>query len=70
MLFDHVGVTTTDLASGRALLEGSIGVRAWTADWSFESRSLAFLLDGEKSATNDVSWSPLLRWLLWRELPA
>jgi methylmalonyl-CoA/ethylmalonyl-CoA epimerase len=29
--FDHVGITTSDLASGRALLEGSIGVRSWTA---------------------------------------
>jgi hypothetical protein len=36
MLFDHVGVTTTDLASGRALLEGSIGVRAWTAEFRDE----------------------------------
>jgi methylmalonyl-CoA/ethylmalonyl-CoA epimerase len=36
MKFDHVGVTTTDLASGRALLEGSIGVRAWTAEFRDE----------------------------------
>lgn len=36
MKFDHVGVTTTDLAGGRALLEGSIGVRAWTAEFRDE----------------------------------
>jgi methylmalonyl-CoA/ethylmalonyl-CoA epimerase len=36
MLFDHVGVTTSDLVSGRALLEGSIGVRAWTAEFRDE----------------------------------
>lgn len=33
MRFDHVGVTTTDLASGRALLEGASFVRAWTAEF-------------------------------------
>jgi len=36
MKFDHVGVTTTDLAAGRALLEGSIGVRAWTREFRDE----------------------------------
>jgi methylmalonyl-CoA/ethylmalonyl-CoA epimerase len=36
MKFDHVGVTTSDLAAGRALLEGSIGVRAWTAEFRDE----------------------------------
>jgi methylmalonyl-CoA/ethylmalonyl-CoA epimerase len=36
MKFDHVGVTTTDLASGRALLAGSIGVRDWTAEFRDE----------------------------------
>src|SRR6185437_14649874 len=36
MIFDHVGVTTTDLPAGRALLEGSIGVRAWTAEFRDE----------------------------------
>jgi methylmalonyl-CoA/ethylmalonyl-CoA epimerase len=36
MKFDHVGVTTTGLAVGRALLEGSIGVRAWTAEFRDE----------------------------------
>ena len=36
MKFDHVGVTTTDLASGRALLEGSIGVLAWTTEFRDE----------------------------------
>ena len=36
MKFDHVGVTTTSLASGRALLEGSIGVRAWTSEFRDE----------------------------------
>jgi methylmalonyl-CoA/ethylmalonyl-CoA epimerase len=33
MKFDHVGVTTTSLDSGRTLLEGSIGVRAWTDEF-------------------------------------
>ena len=36
MKFDHVGVTTTDLATGRALLEGASGVRAWTAEFRDE----------------------------------
>jgi methylmalonyl-CoA/ethylmalonyl-CoA epimerase len=36
MKFDHVGVTTTDLASGRELLEGSAGVRAWTREFRDE----------------------------------
>lgn len=33
MKFDHVGITTTDLTAGRALLEGSIGIQAWTAEF-------------------------------------
>src|SRR5580658_6949021 len=36
MKFDHVGVTTTDLAAGRALLEGSAGIREWTAEFRDE----------------------------------
>jgi methylmalonyl-CoA/ethylmalonyl-CoA epimerase len=36
MRFDHIGVTTTDLAAGRALLEGSIGVKAWTREFRDE----------------------------------
>jgi methylmalonyl-CoA/ethylmalonyl-CoA epimerase len=36
MIFDHVGVTTTDLAAGRALLEASIGVEAWTVEFRDE----------------------------------
>lgn len=36
MKFDHVGITTTDLAAGRALLEGSIGVTAWTKEFRDE----------------------------------
>jgi methylmalonyl-CoA/ethylmalonyl-CoA epimerase len=36
MKFDHVGVTTTDLAAGRALLEGSIGIPEWTAEFRDE----------------------------------
>jgi methylmalonyl-CoA/ethylmalonyl-CoA epimerase len=35
MKFDHVGVTTTDLAAGRALLEG-VGVRDWTVEFRDE----------------------------------
>jgi methylmalonyl-CoA/ethylmalonyl-CoA epimerase len=34
--FDHVGVTTADLAAGRALLEGSVEVRAWTNEFQDE----------------------------------
>ena len=30
MRFDHLGVTASDLAAGRVLLEGSIGIAAWT----------------------------------------
>jgi methylmalonyl-CoA/ethylmalonyl-CoA epimerase len=29
--FDHIGITTWDLASGRALLERSVMVREWTS---------------------------------------
>jgi methylmalonyl-CoA/ethylmalonyl-CoA epimerase len=36
MKFDHVGVTTTDLGTGRALLEGSVGVEAWTREFRDE----------------------------------
>ena len=36
MKFDHAGVTTADLASGRALLEGSVEVRAWTSEFRDE----------------------------------
>jgi len=36
MKFDHVGVTTIDLEAGRILLEGSVGVRAWTAEFRDE----------------------------------
>jgi methylmalonyl-CoA/ethylmalonyl-CoA epimerase len=36
MNFDHVGITTTGLAAGRALLEGSIGIREWTAEFRDE----------------------------------
>jgi methylmalonyl-CoA/ethylmalonyl-CoA epimerase len=36
MKFDHVGVTTTDLDSGRALLEGSVGIEAWTYEFRDE----------------------------------
>ena len=36
MRFDHVGVTTTDLATGRALLQGVSGVRGWTAEFRDE----------------------------------
>jgi methylmalonyl-CoA/ethylmalonyl-CoA epimerase len=34
MKFDHIGITTTGLEAGRALLENAVGVRAWTE--SFE----------------------------------
>lgn len=30
MTFDHIGMTARELAAGRALLEGSIGIAAWT----------------------------------------
>jgi methylmalonyl-CoA/ethylmalonyl-CoA epimerase len=30
MKFDHIGVTTSTLVAGRALLEQAIGVRIWT----------------------------------------
>lgn len=30
MKFDHIGVTTNTLAAGRTLLEGSVGIEAWT----------------------------------------
>jgi methylmalonyl-CoA/ethylmalonyl-CoA epimerase len=30
MKFDHVGVTTADLETGRTLMERAVGVRAWT----------------------------------------
>jgi methylmalonyl-CoA/ethylmalonyl-CoA epimerase len=36
MRFDHVGVTTTDLTTGRALLQGVSGVRAWTVEFRDE----------------------------------
>lgn len=30
MKFDHIGVTTANLQTGRPLLENSVGVQAWT----------------------------------------
>lgn len=33
MKFDHIAVTTTNLAAGRSLLTGSIGVCAWTQEF-------------------------------------
>lgn len=30
MKFDHIGITTADLAAGRTLLEGAVGVQFWT----------------------------------------
>jgi methylmalonyl-CoA/ethylmalonyl-CoA epimerase len=36
MKFDHIGIVIRDLASGRKLLEGSVGVREWTAAFDDE----------------------------------
>jgi len=36
MKFDHVGVTTANLAAGRTLLQGSVEVRAWTSEFRDE----------------------------------
>jgi methylmalonyl-CoA/ethylmalonyl-CoA epimerase len=36
MKFDHIGITTADLPTGRALLEGSIQVQAWTREFRDE----------------------------------
>lgn len=33
MKFDHIAITAVDLATGRALLADSIGVRAWTREF-------------------------------------
>jgi methylmalonyl-CoA/ethylmalonyl-CoA epimerase len=40
MKFDHVGLTTTGLAEGRALLEVSIGVRSWTEEFRDEIKDV------------------------------
>jgi isoamylase len=48
------------------------GVRAWNADWSSESRAIAFLLDGEKAEQKDASIyvAMNMHWeALWFELP-
>jgi methylmalonyl-CoA/ethylmalonyl-CoA epimerase len=36
MKFDHVGVTTADLPAGRALLQGTVQVQAWTKEFRDE----------------------------------
>ena len=36
MKFDHIGITTTDLANGRKLLGEAIGVREWTSAYCDE----------------------------------
>ncbi len=36
MKFDHIGITTWDLASGRLLLEQSVLVERWTAEFRDE----------------------------------
>jgi methylmalonyl-CoA/ethylmalonyl-CoA epimerase len=36
MKFDHVGVTTTDLAAGRTLLQGAVEVQVWTGEFRDE----------------------------------
>lgn len=36
MQFDHIGMTASDLAAGRALLEGALDVTAWTQEFCDE----------------------------------
>jgi methylmalonyl-CoA/ethylmalonyl-CoA epimerase len=33
MMFDHLGVVVPDLAHGRAMLSGALGIRRWTAEF-------------------------------------
>ena len=40
MKFDHIGITTWDLASGRNLLERSIMVQRWTGEFRDEANDV------------------------------